>query len=178
MTLALGNCKRMGVGCTIAYIEGLDEFQEYQDIQHYGRLGMKWYQHKFGEADGRSRYMQKGLKKLDKYQKKTAKLETKRAKNASLHQRYKDKGDVLRDKYEMTGKTKYLKKASKLRKKAFKYGRRQMSANTKITRLNKKGEKIAKRMTDMFGTVKASELNPEQVRLGKKYCLDIMENRK
>ena len=81
----------------IAYIEGLDEFRQGEDIQHYGRKGMKWYQHKYGEEDGRSKYMQKGLKKLDKYQKKTAKLENVRAKNASMHQRYKDKSDVLRD---------------------------------------------------------------------------------
>lgn len=162
----------------IAYIEGLDEFRASEDLQHYGRKGMKWYQHKYGEEDGRSRYMQKGLKKLDKYQKKAQKLESKRAKNASAHQYYKEKGDVLRDKYEMTGKTRYLKKAQKFRKKGFKYGRREMSANTKITRLNKKGEKIAKKMTKMFGSIKASDLNPEQVRLGKKYCLDILEDRK
>ena len=78
----------------------------------------------------------------------------------------------------MTGRTRYLKKATKLRKKAFKYGRREMKANTKITRLNKKGEKMAKKMMKLFGSVKASELNPEQVRLGKKYCLDILEDRK
>lgn len=162
----------------IAYIEGLDEFRQGKDIQHYGRKGMKWYQHKFGEEDGRSRYMQKGLKTLDKYQKKTQKLEATRAKNASAHQRYKDKSDLLRDKYELTGKTRYLKKATKLRKQAFKYGRREMRANTKITRLNKKGEKAAKKMVDLFGSIKASDLSPEQVRLGKQYCLDILEDRK
>ena len=78
----------------------------------------------------------------------------------------------------MTGRVGYLKRASKLRKKAFKYGRREMSANSKINRLNKKGEKMAKKMTDMFGSIKASDLSPEQVRIGKKYCLDIMENRR
>ena len=28
-------------------------------LEHYGRLGMKWYQHKFGEEDGRAQYTQK-----------------------------------------------------------------------------------------------------------------------
>ena len=28
-------------------------------LEHYGRLGMKWYQHKYGEVDGRAMYTEK-----------------------------------------------------------------------------------------------------------------------
>ena len=53
----------------ISYIEGLDEFREGEDIQHYGRLGMKWYQHKFGDTDGRAAYAKKGVNRIGKQEK-------------------------------------------------------------------------------------------------------------
>ena len=28
-------------------------------LEHYGRMGMKWYQHIYGEADGRAKYVEK-----------------------------------------------------------------------------------------------------------------------
>ena len=33
------------------------------ELEHYGRLGMKWYQHRFGEEDGRAKYTEKIQKK-------------------------------------------------------------------------------------------------------------------
>lgn len=36
------------------------------DLAHYGRLGMKWYQHIFGEYQGAAKYAEKGVKKLEK----------------------------------------------------------------------------------------------------------------
>lgn len=35
--------------------------QEY--LEHYGRLGMKWYQHRFGDVDGRAKYTEKAKNK-------------------------------------------------------------------------------------------------------------------
>lgn len=32
-------------------------------LEHYGRLGMKWYQHKYGDADSRTKYAEKNHKK-------------------------------------------------------------------------------------------------------------------
>ena len=37
-------------------------------IAHYGRLGMKWYQHIYGEYQGAAKYAEKGAKKVDRLQ--------------------------------------------------------------------------------------------------------------
>lgn len=35
-----------------------------KDVEHYGRIGMHWYQHVFGKADARAAYARKGLNVL------------------------------------------------------------------------------------------------------------------
>ena len=35
-------------------------------LEHYGRLGMKWYEHRFGKEDGRAKYVEKFQKKEKK----------------------------------------------------------------------------------------------------------------
>ena len=37
-------------------------------IAHYGRLGMKWYQHIYGEYQGAAKYAEKGARRVDKLQ--------------------------------------------------------------------------------------------------------------
>lgn len=39
-------------------------------IAHYGRLGMKWYQHIYGDYQGAAKYAEKGAKKVDRLQEK------------------------------------------------------------------------------------------------------------
>ena len=50
----------------------LDQDSDY--IAHYGRIGMKWYQHIYGDYQGAAKYAQKGAKKVakmkDRYDKK------------------------------------------------------------------------------------------------------------
>ena len=38
--------------------------QDKEILEHYGRLGMKWYQHIFGDYQGAAKYADKGAKKL------------------------------------------------------------------------------------------------------------------
>lgn len=68
-------------------------------LSHYGRLGMKWYQHIFGEYNGTAKYAAKGQKKLAKMKEankknfpkiaaKTMKLSTKQHKSAVKAAKY------------------------------------------------------------------------------------------
>ena len=52
-------------------------------LEHYGITGMKWYQHLFGKADGRAKYMHKGFGKLRKAK---AKVETSKIASEALMQ--------------------------------------------------------------------------------------------
>lgn len=62
------------IGDFLEHMEGgkhMTEWEARQDeLEHYGRLGMKWYQHKFGDEDGRAKYINKvkskELKKVSK----------------------------------------------------------------------------------------------------------------
>lgn len=45
----------------------MTEWELRQDeLEHYGRLGMKWYQHRFGEEDGRAIYAKENEAKYDR----------------------------------------------------------------------------------------------------------------
>lgn len=55
--------------------------KEQDYLEHYGRLGMKWYQHIYGEADGRAKYNKHVDEKVSQYkQKETTKLANRRGK--------------------------------------------------------------------------------------------------
>ena len=159
------------------YIVGLDEFQESQDIQHYGRLGMKWYQHKYGEEDGRARYLDKGLAKMEKMDAKMQKRSSKAQIKKEKAQVKKDRAQVMRDKFEWTGKTKYVKKAAKMNKKAYKLNKKAYKFDAKNAKMIKKGRKMSKFINEQYGMLKASDLDSEQIRIGRQFCLDILEDR-
>ena len=159
------------------YIEGFDEFREGQDIQHYGRLGMKWYQHKYGEEDGRARYLDKGLKKMEKMDTKIQSRKPKIDVYKEKAQMKKDKAQVYRDKFEWTGKTKYMKKAAKQNRKSYKFNRKAYKLDMKNSKLLKKGRKMTKFINQEYGMLKTSDLNSEQIRIGRQFALDILEDR-
>ena len=46
--------------------------QEQDYLEHYGRLGMKWYEHKYGKEDGRAKYVDKYVKTESAYVNKTS----------------------------------------------------------------------------------------------------------
>ena len=111
-------------------------------LEHYGRLGMKWYQHKFGEADGRSKYFEKG-------QAKAAKLKEKAAK---LHQKYETtsaKSNMLRAQADVTGydpRARAQKKTKKLRIKSLKLAKKANKSLKKCLRAEKKAAKILRKI--------------------------------
>lgn len=47
-------------------------------IAHYGRLGMKWYQHIYGDYQGAAKYAEKGARRVDRLQEKGKTLAAKR----------------------------------------------------------------------------------------------------
>ena len=91
--------------------------EEFDDIlEHYGRLGMKWYQHKFGEEDGRAKYIdkvkneerekveKKYKKPLETYDKKLSKDIAKIEKETDMSKigdRYTKSGHDAATKYEL-----------------------------------------------------------------------------
>ena len=65
-------------------------------LEHYGRLGMKWYEHRFGKEDGRAKYVDKFKKKeTKKVAKNQSKSEWETAKAVSKLKKTRSKDKLL-----------------------------------------------------------------------------------
>ena len=160
-------------------MEGVNvlEYQNQNELDHYGVLGMKWYQHKFGEVDGRAKYRDKGFSKLAKKKDKADKNQQRADYNRSKAQAKRDKAEHLNNKlFFRFGAIDDFRisrndaKARKYSKYAFKYQR-------KANRVLRSGEKIAKKMLKFYGSMNMSDLTPEQIRTGQQYAMVMLDDR-
>lgn len=87
-----------------------------ESLKHYGRLGMKWYQHIYGAYQGTAKYAAKGQKKVNRLQAKTDKKNTKIDKKiAKLQTKAPAKGRFDRNQYKISDlKVKKTKNFNKL----------------------------------------------------------------
>ena len=127
------------------------------DVMHYGRLGMKWYQHIYakGKSSGSSSKAAKATAKMNKYYHKgVSKIERldEKAKNYSNKGQLKLKRAILTR--SRTGEKRSLRKASKYDAKSYK-------------RYNK-ANKISKNLVDVYSNVPVSDMNSSDVAYVKK----------
>lgn len=87
-----------------------------ESLSHYGRLGMKWYQHIYGAYQGTAKYAEKGQKKVNRLQAKTNKKNAKIDKKiAKLQTKAPAKGRFDRNQYKISDlKVKKTKNFNKL----------------------------------------------------------------
>lgn len=87
-----------------------------ESLKHYGRLGMKWYQHIYGAYQGTAKYAAKGQKKVNRLQAKTDKKNAKIDKKiAKLQTKAHAKGRFDRNQYKISDlKVKKTKNFNKL----------------------------------------------------------------
>lgn len=163
----------MDIQCMDPVIEGVD-------LEHYGVLGMKWYQHKFGDKDGRAKYLSKGTDKLSKYASKADKSLEKAQKASIKMTEMANKAASSRLKAD-TSRTKFFKKFNTVKAKR---------AERKFTKLSKayeknanawykyqnKGAKMATRMETVLGDINMSELDRKQIELGERFCMNIVND--
>lgn len=71
---------------------------ENEYLEHYGRLGMKWYQHRFGDYQGQAKYAEKYKEK------ETAKIEKRDAKAEKKYEKRMDKARTDEKKEKITRK--------------------------------------------------------------------------
>lgn len=65
------------------------------ELEHYGRKGMKWYQHIFGEAQSHAKYAKGKKSKKSNVEKKPSRAEKRQAKKAAEEQKRREQ--ILRD---------------------------------------------------------------------------------
>lgn len=137
-----------------------DENQNGSELEHYGRLGMKWGMHIFGEE----KTYRKSMDKLSKIDRKTRKA-------ANIAGKYYGKGDVLRTQSELAinpiKKRRKLKQANRAYKKLNK-------AVTKNVKYNKKARKLVDAMNKEFANKTISSFSDDDISLGKKYSVELI----
>lgn len=153
------------------------EYKAYTDadqneLSHYGRLGMKWYEHIYGEEDGRAKYNEKqfskSMKKLGALDKKTTEMKFKSAKDLAKYQKKEMKA------YKARSDRKYNKRM----KKAMRFKRAAFKENYKSEKYQRKAKKLVAKMNRDFGDWTPSQFSAEQISLGKQYALAMVEERR
>lgn len=160
-------------------------------LEHYGITGMKWYQHLFGKVDGRAKYMHKGFGKLRKAKAKveTGKIASDKAKTDYVWNQYFAESK-LKGANAIKAKTKgsfrwYPKSAKKLEKsadkdiaKAEKAWKNVKIADKQVKKYTNVGQRVAKKMNDIFGWINMSELDNEEISLGRQFSLLLFDDRR
>lgn len=113
------------------------------DLEHYGRLGMKWYKHIYGEEQGAAKYMQKGRDKAAKLQTKAAKAKAKSDLRSKKAQYRKMQSENLFDRGASERRIRRARRrAWKLSRKAFRLERKSFRATKKANKILKKVSKF------------------------------------
>lgn len=133
-----------------------------EDLEHYGRLGMRWYQHRFGEQDGRAAYMDKGKKLI-------AKADAKQKKKANKAEAKGRKAQLRRDQATwLDAKGASDRRIRKAKRRAYKLSKKAFRMEKASQRQIKKIDKIVSKM---------DKLAPEYAGVGRDYCNQLLNQR-
>lgn len=140
------------------------------ELEHYGRLGMKWGKHIFGEEKA-YKYAINKLNRLDtKAQKKLAKS----AKKSLKADNYRAKREKIDNKLLRFGPLDTFRK-SRLSKKSYKQTKRAYRALKSSQRAHRKAEKWVASMNQEFGNIKLDTITDTDVALSRKYVVNVLE---
>lgn len=134
--------------------------QNGMELEHYGRLGMKWGMHIYGE----DKTYRKSMTKLAK-----ATRQNERDRNKALTYGYKS--NEYNAKANMVANS---RKRNRLYKKAYKTSRLSSNYIRSSNRNLRRANRIVKAMNKEFANRKISSFTDEDVMLGKKYCIDVL----
>lgn len=130
------------------------------ELEHYGRLGMKWGMHIFGEEKEAHRAVKK-VRKADK----------KATSSKNLASFYGLKGEELSAKAHATTN-------SRLRNRRFKQGAKYFKRGVQYTkrssRSKRRAQKIVEAMNKQYENINISSFSTEEIAIGEKYCIDVI----
>ena len=118
-------------------IEAYSQYDRGEDVEHYGRLGMKWYKHIYGDYQGSAKYADKGEKVNEKLSKKKEKIDSKAAGLASKSKKLAYKADKAKN-------GGFLRKPNE--EKSTKLTEKSAKADYESKKLNVKSQKIGNKL--------------------------------
>lgn len=132
------------------------------ELEHYGRLGMKWGQHIFGKEKAYN-YSVKRLKKLDtKVQKRQAKAAKYSLKSAK--------------KEEKANRALTNRSSERKTRKSLKYKRKAARQNYRAVKTTRKAKEWVNSMNDIFADITLDSISSEDIALGRRYAVKAIED--
>lgn len=132
------------------------------ELEHYGRKGMKWYQHIFGTDKAYSMSVKK-LKKLNaKAQKHEARAAKLNLKSAKREQRA----------YRTINERRHRRQTER----ALRYKRQSAKASYKSVKARKKAKDWANSMNEYFSDLKLESISSDDVAIGRQYAVKAIED--
>lgn len=132
------------------------------ELYHYGVLGMKW-----GIRKDPQTAFNKSMKKLGSLDERAQKKKLKADKKQMIADKKKLKEETA---WTYSGKMSAHKKALKAQAKASKL-------QFKATKATRKGNQWVKQMNKYFEGVSISDISPDQITLGKRYAVALIEEK-
>lgn len=155
--------------------EYFEAVSQEDSLKHYGRLGMKWYQHIYGEEQGHAKYAEKGIKRIKKNEARSAKEHAKADVKRAKAKRAEDKSRMLKGKFFFRFPIIDGIRERLLDKKAYRNSRKAYVAEKSAAKADKIIQKTTKFMNKYLADAKISDLSPEDVALGEKYALQFIK---
>ena len=145
-----------------------------ESLQHYGRLGMKWYKHIYGESEAFNRASDHARKLDSQFKKRYEKVISERTKNASKIATRQAKYDVAKAKtdYKMARGRTYTgnRKTTRLGRKLARAKKPVVIAEGKYSKAVAKTSNFLNKMNKEFDNKKVSSIkNDDGYKLGKMY---------
>lgn len=138
------------------------------ELEHYGRLGMKWGQHIFGQEH----VYKKSIKKLKKIDNRAQEKKTEAARLDYKSEKLRQKADRARS----------PKKYERISRQANAYRLQANREMWKSRKLETKAKKWVDTMNNHFDNVRINSVSTDDIAIGKRYAVqaveDYMKNRK
>lgn len=143
------------------------ENQNGGELEHYGRLGMKWGMHIYGKEH----VYKKSVRKLKKIDRKKNKFEAKKHQADTLTYKNYQKGHSWFRNLFMSDerRNEYINTAREYKELSEYYDQQK-------NRMQYIGERLGDAMDSVLGEMKLESFKPDDIYLGEKYCVDVIKN--
>lgn len=144
-----------------------NENQNGSELEHYGRLGMKWGMHIFGKEH----VYKKSVRKLGKIDRKKNKFEAqKHTADTLTYKNYQKGHNWFRNLFMSDDKRNQYINTAREYKELSEYYKQQGE------RMQYIGERLGDAMDSVLGDMKLESFKPDDIYLGEKYCVDVIKN--
>ena len=146
-----------------------------ETIEHYGVIGMKWYQGKYGKKEGAKKYAKKGIDIAEKADAQATKARNKAEKQRTAAMKASTKANAIASKVLLKIPIVDNLRISYQNKKAAKNASKALKNEERAQKLVKKAQKTINKMDKLLAGTKVSDWDTNEKAVGQKYCSKLLD---